>query len=107
NLDFVDGDALAESLSMLKKIIYGIEHNRSYQNVHPKGEPNLGRHGLYKLTGGKTKAEINQMAILWVLNLSDGDHSLLDIARRSNMSFQAIKQAADALEHAKLLNRLS
>src|SRR5699024_2744137 len=65
NLDFVDADALAKSLSALKQIMYGIEYNRSYQNVTPKGERNLGKRGLYKLTGGKTDVEISQMAILW------------------------------------------
>jgi len=107
NLNFIDAEALGESLSMLKKVVYRIEHNRSYQNLKPKGEPNLGKRGLYKLIGGKTDVEISQMAILWVLNLSDGKHSLLDIARRSGITFQAIKQAADALEHANLLKLLS
>jgi aminopeptidase-like protein len=36
-------------------------------------------------------------ALLWVLNFSDGDHSLLDIAERSNLPFERIKSAADLL----------
>ncbi len=36
----------------------------------------------------------------WVLNLSDGEHSLLDISDRSGLKFDALKKAADALlEH--------
>lgn len=45
------------------------------------------------------------MAILWVLNLSDGRHSLLDIAERSGLRFRQIALAADALsEHGLLEN---
>ncbi len=35
--------------------------------------------------------------MLWVLNMSDGKFSLLDIAEKSGMTFNAIKQAADLL----------
>lgn len=107
NLEFVKPDALADSLSKLKQIIYVIENNRTYLNLNPKCEPNLGKRGLYKLTGGDTENEINQLAILWVLNLSDGEHSLLDISERSGMSFKTIKKASDALVEVQLLKRVN
>jgi aminopeptidase-like protein len=47
------------------------------------------------------------MALLWVLNLSGGDFSLLDIAERANMSFAAIKHAADRLSAVGLLRPLT
>src|SRR5699024_4858182 len=103
NLDLVNADALADSLSAIQQMVYVIEHNQSYQNLNPKGEPNLGKRGLYKLTGGAANEEVDQMAILWVLNLSDGKHSLLDIAARADMPFQRIKRAADALKKVSLL----
>ena len=37
------------------------------------------------------------MAMLWVLNLSDGGHSLLDIAQRASLPFSQIRAAADLL----------
>jgi aminopeptidase-like protein len=43
------------------------------------------------------------MAMLWVLNLSDGEHDLLDIAVRSGMPFEQISGAADALKEVGLL----
>jgi aminopeptidase-like protein len=47
------------------------------------------------------------MAMLWLLNLSDGKHSLLDIAERSGLGFTSIKKAADLLvEHRLLRERL-
>jgi aminopeptidase-like protein len=43
------------------------------------------------------------MGLLWVLNLSDGEHDLLGIAARSGLAFSAIRSAADALlEHGLL-----
>jgi len=47
------------------------------------------------------------MAILWVLNLSDGNHSLLDIAQRSGKTFDAIHTAARALLNHGLLKELN
>jgi len=43
------------------------------------------------------------MALLWVLNLSDGQHSLLDIADRAGMEFSLILDAAEALIKKDLL----
>ena len=41
--------------------------------------------------------------MLWVLNLSDGSHSLLDIAEKSGLRFTTVKEAADALRSSGLL----
>jgi len=107
NLDFVTPEALADSFSTLKEVINVIENNNMYLNLNPKCEPNLGKRGLYKLIGGDTEDEIDQMAILWVLNLSDGDHDLLDIAQRAEISFDKIKRAAEALWDVNLLKKVS
>jgi aminopeptidase-like protein len=40
-----------------------------------------------------------------VLNLSDGRHSLLDVAERSGLGFSSVAGAAQALEGAGLLKR--
>jgi aminopeptidase-like protein len=46
------------------------------------------------------------MAMLWVLNQSDGFHSLLDITARSGYSFDTIERAATLLfEHQLLKER--
>ena len=47
-----------------------------------------------------------QFAMLWVLNLSDGGHWLLDIAERAKMPFASIKAAADLLAGHGLLAAL-
>ncbi len=74
-----------------------------YRNLQPRCEPQLGKRGLYGAVGGQSHAAPSQMAMLWVLNLSDGEHSLLDIAERSRLPFRELRRAARALEGAGLL----
>src|SRR6185503_7525400 len=102
NVDFLSAESLEDSLSKVLKIVEVLEHDRTYVSLNPKCEPHLGRRGLYRNTGGSSPAGF-EMALLWVLNLSDGRHSLLDIAERANMPFSTIKSAADALRDASLL----
>jgi aminopeptidase-like protein len=105
NLDFIKPQALAASLRICAAIIDVLENNGRYSNLNPFCEPQLGRRGLYRSTGADgIGAEIN--ARLWVLNLSDGDHSLLDIAERSKLPFAQISDAAELLCTAGLLSRI-
>ena len=102
NLDFVQPSLLAESFEVGVSILRLLENNGTYINQNPKCEPQLGKRGLYRAIGG-VESRVDELAMLWVLNLSDGKHSLLDIAERSGSAFDIIKRAADALlEHALL-----
>lgn len=103
NLTFVGPEHLAESLTQCRSVLDVIEHNRTYLNQNPKGEPQLGRRGLYRAIAGQQEGNQVELALLWVLNLSDGSHSLLDIAATSGLRFAAIKAAADALNESGLL----
>ncbi len=103
NLDFVKADTLADSFSKYVAVLNILENNRRYLNQNPKCEPQLGKRGLYDAIGGQSDAKARQLALLWVLSLSDGRHTLLDIARRADMSFDLIKIAADLLAHHNLL----
>jgi aminopeptidase-like protein len=107
DLTLVTPSALAESLLQLLRVIQVFEGNDCYLNLNPKCEPQLGRRGLYRQTGGVKDAAASEMAMLWVLNLSDGRHDLLDIAVRSGITFDQISQAADALKKAGLLGLAS
>src|SRR5262249_8059042 len=107
NLDLVRPASLADSLSKVLTIVDTLERNRRYLNTMPRGEPQLGRRGLYRATGGVKNSGELEMALLWVLNLADGQHTLLDIAERSTMPFAQIAQAADALVSATLLEDTS
>ena len=97
DLNLVDANSLGESVAMLLRIVYLLESNRVCRNLFPKGEPQLGRRGLYRSMGGPNDAAQLEMAMLWVLNLSDGDHDLLQIAERAELDFTTVHRVADRL----------
>jgi aminopeptidase-like protein len=105
NLEFVHADKLGEALALSLEILSVLENNCTFVNLNPKCEPQLGKRGLYRMVGGEADAGVSEMAMLWVLNQSDGKNSLLDIAERSGMRFEAISKAAEALEGHKLLRK--
>ena len=103
NLDFIHPAQLERSLRVCVGLVDVLENNQRYRNLSPYCEPQLGKRGLYRSTGGESIAtEIN--ALLWVLNLSDGENTLLDIAERSGLDFATIKNAADLLCQNGLLS---
>jgi len=104
---FVSAPALADTLETLREAVDVLEGDGRYVNLSPYGEPQLGRRGLYGSLGGRSDTKQAQMAMLWVLNLSDGTQSLLDVAERSALPFRAVAEAAAALESAGLLKRES
>jgi aminopeptidase-like protein len=102
NLDFIRPEQLAKSLRVCAAILDALEDNRRYRSLNPFCEPQLGRRNLYHTVGGCVPG-LEISARLWVLNLSDGEHSLLDIAERSGLPFAAISDAAEVLSQSKLL----
>jgi aminopeptidase-like protein len=107
NLDFVRPEHLADSFSKCLSVFYTLEHDKTYINQNPKCEPQLGKRALYRPIGGQGDGGIDGLSMLWVLNLSDGHHSLLDIAERSGLSFSSIKMTADLLVARGLLEERS
>ena len=105
NLDFVTADELVESYGAVWQIIQVLERDRRYRNLSPHGEPQLGKRGLYPSTGGQAASDA-VMAMLWTLAYSDGEHSVLNIAEVSGLSFAAVDEAAGQLENAHLLEPL-
>ena len=103
NLEFVNSENLAESFRACLTILNLLEKNNKYINQNPKCEPQLGRRGLYQHIGGHPDSKNFQLAMLWVLNLSDGHHSLLDISVRSGLEFGLISEAAEVLVAENLL----
>ena len=102
NLDFIHPGKLAGSLRTCAAILDVLENDRKYRSLSPYGEPQLGKRNLYPAPGNSMGQEIH--ARLWVLNLSDGLHSLLDIAERSDLPFAAVHEAAVALCEGGLLS---
>jgi aminopeptidase-like protein len=102
-LDRISPDSLAESVRACLRIVDVLETNGTYVNLSPYGEPQLGRRGLYRPSGGAVESPDDERAMLWVLNLSDGRTSLLDIAAQSGLAYAVILRAAQRLEQAELL----
>ena len=106
NLDFITPEALGGSLELFLKIVAEVEGGRYYRNLSPKGEPQLGRRGLYSAMGGHRQSSDREMAMLWVLNLSDGDHATWDIARQSGLPLEMVEEVAEILKQHDLLEQL-
>ena len=103
NLDFIKAEKLSETLEVCKALVTDLESLRYYRNLAPYGEPQLGRRGLYQAMGGQQNRQDLQLALLWVLNLSDGTHALKDIAQLAKLDIDLIEHAAQLLLEHDLL----
>ncbi len=104
DLALITPASLAQSLEACRRFVEALEDDHRYVNRLPKGEPRLGKRGLYGAVGGSSPSE-REHAMLWILNQSDGTHSILDIARRSGLPFAVLVEAARSLEAARLLRK--
>jgi aminopeptidase-like protein len=103
DLRLITPAALAESFGIALAIVEVLEHNARFVNLNPKCEPQLGKRGLYRAIGGESDRASREQAMLWVLSLSDGTHTLLDIAEQAGLKFGIIHEAAQALAENGLL----
>jgi aminopeptidase-like protein len=99
NLEFVKPESLADSVQVLQEILFVMDNDQTFLNRNPKCEPQLGRRGLYD------QGNEGIMPMLWCLNLSDGDHSLLDIAEKAHLPFRSIQIASGILQSSGLLSK--
>jgi aminopeptidase-like protein len=106
NLDFISEKALADSFNLFMKIFDYLEAEKYYLNLFPKGEPQLGKRGLYDSVGGQNDSKALQLAFLWILNYSDGLHSLTDIAILSGIEIETLKKATGLLLEKNLLKEI-
>lgn len=103
DIDFIKPRHLASSFGMLHEAVDMVEKDWTPLNLSPKGEPQLGRRGIYAAMGGNKGVAANTMATLWVLNLADGRTSLLAMAERSGLSFGELATSAELLRQHGLL----
>ena len=103
NLSLIRPKSLAQSYTHCLTVFELLEGNRVYVNQNPRCEPQLGRRGLYRAIAGQQEYQSRELALLWVLNMSDGRHALLDIAGRADLPFGQIQSAAEALVEVGLL----
>lgn len=105
DLNFIKSEYLIDSLKKYQQVVFILEDNNTYQNLNPKCEPQLGKRGIYRTIGGLEKRTTTEEALFWILNLSDGKNSLLDIAIRSGIKFTQINTAAKTLLAHGLLKK--
>lgn len=105
DLGLISSDALAQSWDAYAAVLSALDGNVVYERLDPKGEPQLGRRGLYRevSAGLPTDAESLERARLWVLNLADGRHDLIEIANRAQLPSAIIGHAAAELLQVGLL----
>lgn len=89
----LSGDALEGALAVLSALADTLERNGKLASAVPFGEPHLTRRRLT----GRNLGGVSMGALLWVLNLSDGEHGLVEIARRSGHSLDELTSAMDLL----------
>ncbi|GLH79947.1 aminopeptidase [Bradyrhizobium sp. SSBR45G] len=104
NLDFIKPECLDESYAVIEQVLDLLDGDLLYERLDGRGEPQLGRRGLYRAIAGQREAGgATQMDLLWVLNLADGKHSLLDMAIRADVPFARIEAAAGLALEAGLI----
>ena len=103
DLASIDPAALADTLGVCLAILAVLEDNATLVSRNPKGEPQLGRHGLYRSFGGRADHALLESALLWVMSLADGEHTTLDVAERAELPFAVVAEAVSALERVDLL----
>jgi len=103
SLEFVRAPQLAQAVEAVLAIVDVLEGDERVRSLAPFGEPQLGRRGIYRAMGGESDPEALQLAMLWVLSLADGEHTLVDAAERSGLPFATIRSAATLLERHELI----
>lgn len=107
NKDFISFPAMVETVDTCLEICRTLDAEGRYRNLVPFGEPQLGKRGLYPDLGGANEREARVRAQAWLLNLSDGKHSLLDIAERSGERVTVLADIAETCIAAGLLERVA
>ena len=111
--DFMNIKSLIESTKTIEQILKYVEVCGNPVNLSPFGEPQLGRRGLYpnmnsNITRKNSADEIMDSRtqlnrILYILNMSDGDTSLIDIAKKADCSVDDLMPTINTLEEINLI----
>ncbi len=103
NKEFISFEAMEKSVKKYLEILELIEKNEKYINQMPYGEPQLGKRGLYPTLGSQKQVRDRVNAMMWVLNLADGEHDLIDISLRSKVPVKELYPVINKLLEKGLL----
>ncbi len=107
NKDFIDFDALAGSVDATMAIVNALESNLVWRNTVQCCEPQLGPRGLYRSIGTRDRLTGSMEAMMWLLNLADGEHDVLAIAERSGVNLEALIHVAERVAQSGLIELVS
>jgi len=101
----IDFTALEDYVFMLKELVDSIELDDYYENQSPYGEPQLGKRGLYPTLMKIEDRGESLKRLLYLLNYSDGKHSVLDIANKMNATVTSFRDEIQSLIAKDLLKK--
>lgn len=111
--EFMGIDRVSESAATLEALLQDLDLAGEFANQAPFGEPQLGRRGLYPtINSAETWKASNDSVmdsrtflnrLLTVLNWSDGEHPMLDIAAKAGVPLAALQPVIERLEEKGLL----
>ena len=101
DLDFVTPTGLQGGLDLVRECVEEFEASRYFQTT-VRGEPQLGRRGLYHTMHARTVAD-EVLLRTHILAYSDGMHSTEDIAEMTNQDHAVIETLVDELVAHELL----
>lgn len=111
---FMGIDPLVESADRIERVLRAFEYAGYYENLNPYGEPMLGKRDLYPSVNSPDRWEHTDALIdedelldqiLMILNYSDGEHSMVDIATRLETPLSTLSTAISILIDQGLLKR--
>jgi aminopeptidase-like protein len=105
DLASISGAAMGDTVMACLDILRVLEDDATILSLNQKGEPQLGRRGLYRAFGGRSEQRALESALLWVMSCGDGHHTTLDVAERSGLPFAVVDEAVEALEDVHLVRR--
>lgn len=113
--NFMGIDSLVQSADEINKLLITFEHAGPFKNLHPFGEPQLGRRDLYPSINkhdtwkqgypGQSDDPDFRKKMLFILNYSDGNHTMVDIAERCGCSVWDLIPVIGTLERAGLIQK--
>ena len=103
NKSFVSFEAMEETVNVYLKIIEFLENNYVFKRLIPNCEPHLSKWGLYTDIKSSPERHKEVLAYKWILALSDGVMSFLDIVEQSEMPYELMIRAANILRAKGLI----
>ena len=95
------------SADLLERIIDTLENNETFVNLMPYCEVQLGKRGLYPTLSAVGNKSDELKAMMWLLNYSDGKHTLFDIIQKSNIDLESFLAARNRLLEHHIIERKS